>query len=41
MTDSDRAAKIEFLLLREDAHFKTDLTGEDIGKFWADIQNKY
>ena len=30
------AAKIEFLQLRGDAHLKTDLTREDIGRFWAD-----
>ena len=34
--DDDVAAKIEFLQLHEDARFKTDLTREDIGKFWAD-----
>ena len=35
------AAKIEFLQLREDARLKTNLTREDIGKFWADTRNEY
>ena len=34
--DDDVAAKIEFLQLHKDARFKTGLTREDIGKFWAD-----
>ena len=36
LCDDDMAAKIEFLQQHENARFKTDLTREDIGKFWAD-----
>ena len=39
--DNDMTAKIEFFQLREDANLKTDLTREDIGKFWVGIQNEY
>ena len=35
------AAKIEFLQLSEDARLKTDLTREDIEKFWVDFKNEY
>ena len=31
--DDDRAAKIEFLQLHEDARFETDIIGEDIEIF--------
>ena len=31
--NNDMAAKIEFLHLREDARFRTDLNGEDKGDF--------
>ena len=31
--DDDMAAKIEFLQLRKDARFKTDVTTEDIENF--------
>ena len=39
--DHDMAAKIEFLQLSEDARLKTDLTREDIEKFWVDFKNDY
>ena len=33
--DDDMAAKIKFLQLLENACLKSDITREDVGKFWA------